>query len=191
LCRSYSAWAIDNVVLAEKPNRPFASRCRLVRSNSRGDSWVEGLVSSLTVPILPRHADTIAQVVRHEYTHVVVYELAPGCPAWINEGLASYEQYPPGTGKERIKAWLARGGKVIPFGEVPLSFMSSPDPSAIRGYYIQSHSMMEFLIDRYGLGKIRLLLRELNKKGDWTAAFRRAFSRSFEATEKDWLDSLN
>lgn len=158
------------------------------------EGWVGGLFDrKIRIPLTAsnRHTDTIAQVVRHEYTHVVVYELAPGCPAWINEGLASYEQYPHGTGKERIKAWLARGGKVAPFEKVPLSFMSAPDPSAIRGYYIQSHSMMEFLIDRYGLGKIRLLLRELNKKGDWTAAFRRAFSRSFETTEQDWLDSLH
>ncbi len=45
--------------LAEKPKRELASRCRLVRSNSAGDSWVDGLDSSETVPGLSRQAATM------------------------------------------------------------------------------------------------------------------------------------
>src|SRR6266487_2524780 len=43
------------VFLAEKPKRRLASRCKLVRSNIRGESCVEGLLSSVTTPGLPRH----------------------------------------------------------------------------------------------------------------------------------------
>src|SRR2546427_6110699 len=43
--RSYRLCASDSVVLAEKPNLPLASRCRLVRSNSSGLAWDVGLDS--------------------------------------------------------------------------------------------------------------------------------------------------
>src|SRR5437867_9065796 len=49
----------DKVIRAGKPNRALASRCRLVRSNNSGESWVEGLDSSLAIPLLPRQSATI------------------------------------------------------------------------------------------------------------------------------------
>jgi hypothetical protein len=44
---------------AEKPNLPLASRCRLVRSNSRGEACVVGLLSSVTLAGWPRTASAI------------------------------------------------------------------------------------------------------------------------------------
>src|SRR6266516_2142567 len=51
---------MPSVFLAEKPKRRLLSRCRLVRSKSDGESWVLGLLSSLTTPGLPRHLALIA-----------------------------------------------------------------------------------------------------------------------------------
>ncbi|MBU0754778.1 MAG: tetratricopeptide repeat protein [Planctomycetes bacterium] len=157
------------------------------------EGWVGGLFDrKIRIPLTAsnQQVETIAQVVRHEYTHVIVYELAPGCPSWINEGLACYEQYTLGQGEKRLHDWMAHGGKPISFDDIPFSFMETGDPDIVRQYYLQSHSMMEFLISRYGLGKIRLLLRELNKNGDWKDAFQRAYNRSFDVVEEDWHLSL-
>jgi len=42
----------------------------------------------------------LKEVLRHEYTHVLVRDLTGGkCPLWLNEGLAQYEQY-KGSSKE-------------------------------------------------------------------------------------------
>jgi hypothetical protein len=46
---------------AEKPNRPLAARCRLVRSNNSGESCVEGLLSSVITPGLPSQRSRIAK----------------------------------------------------------------------------------------------------------------------------------
>jgi hypothetical protein len=46
--------------LAEKPKRPLASRCRLVRSYSSGLAWVLGLLSSLTLQRWPCTAAAMA-----------------------------------------------------------------------------------------------------------------------------------
>ncbi|CFO33679.1 Uncharacterised protein [Bordetella pertussis] len=58
MCRSYSVCASARVVLAEKPKRPLASRCSEVRSYSAGDICVEGLDSSVTLPLWARQAAT-------------------------------------------------------------------------------------------------------------------------------------
>ena len=60
LCFSYSACAIDSVVLAEKPKRELASRCSVVRSYSSGLLWLLGLDSSVTLAGRPRQACAMA-----------------------------------------------------------------------------------------------------------------------------------
>jgi hypothetical protein len=160
---------------------------------TESEGWVGGLFDrKIRIPLseVNNHQETIAQVVRHEYTHVIVYELAPGCPAWINEGLACYQQYKQGKGAERMKQLFKKNMKPIPFSKIPHTFMETSDPRRVSQYYIQSHSMMEYLVDTYGMGKVRRLLRELAKEGDWVKAFRNAFNRDFETVEKDWLDAL-
>lgn len=160
---------------------------------TESERWVGGLFDrKIRIPLsdVNKNSDAIAQIVRHEYTHAIVHELAPWCPAWINEGLACYEQYSRGTGKKRIKAIIKGGQELIPFKELPDSFLQIKDQGMVKLCYAQSHALMEYLIDGYGFGKIRLLLRELNKKGDWQAAFRSAFNRTFATVEGEWLRSL-
>ncbi len=53
---------------AEKPKRPFASRCSVVRSNSAGDIDVDGFDSSVTVPLLPRHAATMESAAAFDHS---------------------------------------------------------------------------------------------------------------------------
>jgi hypothetical protein len=157
------------------------------------ESWVGGLFDrKIRIPLTQVNNDLkrIAHVVRHEYTHVVIRELAPTCPSWINEGLASCQEYGPGTGEKRMLALMAKGVKPLPFTDLPLDFFNTADENKVQLYYVQSHAMMEYLIEQYGWGKVRLLLRELNKSGEWQAAFRSAFGRTIDRVEKSWHASL-
>jgi len=157
------------------------------------EGWVGGLFDrKIRIPLtdINKNIDRIAEVVRHEYTHVIVYDLAPGCPSWINEGLACYEQYSHGAGERRLRGKISTGVSLIPFDELPHSFIQTSDAKKVELYYAQSHAMIEYLIDLYGMGKIRLLLRELNKGGVWKDAFRSAFGRNFDEVEKGWSESM-
>lgn len=157
------------------------------------EGWVGGLFDrKIRIPLTEVNKDLkrIAHVVRHEYTHVVIHDLAPNCPSWINEGLASCNEYGPGTGEKRMLALMAKGVNPIAFTDVPRSFFNTSDENKVRLYYTQSHAMVEYLIEQYGWGKIRLLLRELRKTGDWQAAFRSAFGTAFDRVESSWRSSL-
>ncbi|MFH1999681.1 MAG: hypothetical protein ABIK28_08375 [Planctomycetota bacterium] len=160
---------------------------------TEAESWVGGLFDrKIRIPLsdVNQNADAIAQVVRHEYSHVIVHELAPGCPAFVNEGIACYEQFPEGTGKRRLKSMMQQGCELIPFERMPRSFLQIPDHDQVKLCYAQSHALVEYIISRYGFWKIRLLLRELKKKGDWQAAFQSAFNMSFATVEGEWLEAM-
>ncbi len=155
------------------------------------EGWVGGIFDrKIRIPLsdLHRNPALIRQIIRHEYTHVIVYELAPGCPAWINEGLATWQQYGPGAGAKNLETLSERGVAPVPFDQLPDSFIHIADPNLVRLYYIQSHAMIEYLVDHFGLGRIRRLLRDLNKEGDWKTAFRTAYAREFEHIERDWKE---
>lgn len=159
------------------------------------EAWVGGLFDrKIRIPLsdVNRNRERLRQVIRHEYTHVLIYELAPGCPAWINEGLATTEEYGRGSasGMKRMRGLVAKGRSPVPFEQLPDTFIETTDSEKVELYYAQSHAMIEYLIDHYGLGRIRLFLRELNRGGDWKAAFRGAFAREFTTLERDWLADL-
>lgn len=158
------------------------------------ESWVGGLFDKkIRIPISKNRIDTelIGQVIRHEYTHVIVHELAPSCPVWVNEGIACCMQFKPGQGRKRMLAQLKKGVKVLPFDELPESFVTTNDANKVQLYYSQSHSMVEFLIDHYSLSRLHLLLKRLKIDGDWKKAFRFAYNVDFSSLEQRWKESLN
>jgi tetratricopeptide (TPR) repeat protein len=160
------------------------------KSVTESERWVGGLFDrKIRIPVSDpsRVSETVGQIIRHEYTHVILYELAPWCPTWINEGIACFEQYGRGQGRKKMLTLIQEGSKPIPFDRLPSSFFQTSDPDLVRLYYVQSHAMMEYLIDHYGMGRIRLFLRELNKEGDWEKAFRSALGRDFKDLERDWI----
>jgi tetratricopeptide (TPR) repeat protein len=160
---------------------------------TESEGWVGGLFDrKIRIPLTEgnRISELLGGIVRHEYTHVVLYELAPCCPAWINEGIACYEQYGRGMGERKMRSLMEQGIEPLPFEQLPDSFFQTSDPNRVRLYYTQSYALMEYLIDHYGMGRIRHFLRQINKEGDWMKAFRIAFSRDFKSLEADWLDRL-
>lgn len=163
------------------------------------EGWVGGLFDrKIRIPVsdVSRRPEEIQRVVRHEYTHVIMYELAPSCPGWINEGIACHEQYSgqggvvPRGGLKRMRALLKEGAKPVPFDQLPDDIINTSDADKVRLFYAQSHSMVEYLVDHYGLSRFRLLLREFNKTGDLDKAFRVAFGRDLAYLEKNWLEAL-
>jgi len=160
---------------------------------TESEAWVGGLFDGkIRIPLadLDKDNERIRQIIRHEYTHLIIYELAPGCPSWVNEGLACFEQYTAGTGEKKLGRMLKSGQTPSPFEELPHSFINISDPDKARLYYAQSHAMVEYLVRNYGMGRIRLFLREMNKLGNWQKAFRVTYSREFHDLEREWLARL-
>lgn len=160
---------------------------------TRADAWVGGLFDrKIRIP-LPKGKEEdplVRETLRHEFTHFVVYSVTPSCPAWINEGLATYEQYGPGRGKARLQVLLKKGAKPVPFASLPESFLQISDAARVRLCYVQSQAMTEYLVASFGMGRMMLFLRNLSGARDWKAAFREAYGREFRLVEADWRAGL-
>jgi tetratricopeptide (TPR) repeat protein len=114
-------------------------------------------------------------VLFHEYVHALIHSITKNCPRWIHEGMAEY--YSKGS-SQRI-------GQKIPFSHLDSAFYQR-DSRIIQLAYIQSHSAVSYLIDRYGTGRMKDLLTALSTGNDLTQAFTRAFQMSYTEFADKW-----
>lgn len=131
-------------------------------------------------------------VIFHEYTHVVVGDIAPkNVPVWLNEGLAEREGRkefdPPLVELERA----FRGGSLLPFRGLAQSFPT--EGRVVRLAYEQSYSFVRFIASRYGEDTLRQILTRLGAGDKADAAMAATFGlygTDFDTVVQEWRDSL-
>ncbi|MCU0596280.1 MAG: tetratricopeptide repeat protein [Desulfobacterota bacterium] len=124
-------------------------------------------------------------VLFHEYTHAVIRDITPRCPAWLHEGLAQYfegRKTPP-----EIRSDKSHKGPILTNLEFPFRNLNTQQAKMA---YIISLSAVEFMIDRYGMLRVRNLLQDLAKHPDTAAAIDNALYVSYEQFERDWRKSI-
>ena len=124
-------------------------------------------------------------VLFHEYTHAVVRDITPRCPAWLNEGLAQYfegRKTPP-----ELRSDKSHKGPILANLEIPFRNLSAQQAKMA---YVISFSAVEYMIDRYGMMRVRNLLQDLAKGTDTATAIDSALYVSYEQFEKDWRKSI-
>jgi len=145
---------------------------------TQSPEWSEGMFDGkIRIPIrgVESREGELRKVLFHEYTHAVVHSLTPQCPLWFNEGLAEY--FSTNSGK--------RIGQLLPLTSLEASF-SGLRPENIRTAYWESYSAVSYLIERYGLHRIKKFLLALPKGGNLNQAFEDAFSMSYSEFTSSW-----
>lgn len=136
--------------------------------------WAQGVFDGrIKVPLRGFDADdaTLAPVLRHEYAHHVVRELAGDrCPTWLNEGVAMWAE---GSNDQRDR-WAAErlsDAPLVPLTTLRGSFSRMPAEQAERAY-AQSYMAVLHLLDRHGSRSLIGLLEALGRGERLGAAFR-------------------
>jgi tetratricopeptide (TPR) repeat protein len=112
-------------------------------------------------------------VLFHEYVHALIYSITRNCPLWVHEGLAEYYSKGPSQ----------RVGQIIPLNRLESSF-AGLDGRGIIIAYIESHSAVSHLMERYGAHRVKGLLVSLAKGNDTN----RAFTDSFHLSYTEFID---
>ena len=100
-------------------------------------------------------------VLRHEYVHLLVNMLTNGqYPTWLNEGLARYYARGLLNSEKEILLQVVEQNRYIPLKYLERSF-NHLNKSQIRLAYMESCSAMEFMVETYGMAKIKKLLHLL------------------------------
>ena len=111
----------------------------------------------------------------HEYTHALIYAISRGNnpPRWVHEGLAVHLERlrAPRFKEEALRR--ARAGEL---------------ESLQRSPYVMGSVAIEYLVDRYGMATMRLLLQRLGDGKPFPQAFQETFRMdlgAFEHTVRD------
>jgi tetratricopeptide (TPR) repeat protein len=123
--------------------------------------WVGGLFDrKIRLPIddVERDLPVIESAFRHEFTHLIVSELSPGCPVFLNEGLADVMGEGRGQGLAKLAAYLDAHGlardAVPSVTALPASFMEIADKDQVELAYLVSYAFVDHVVNFHGLGPV-------------------------------------
>jgi tetratricopeptide (TPR) repeat protein len=138
----------------------------------------------------------LSKVLYHEYTHVIVHELSDNrAPTWLNEGLAVYFEglasgNLPGSQEASTRSLTRLSpGTIMPLAALHGSFLRfSADQAATA--YAESFSATRYLINRYGLPRVKELLQQLSDTRSFDQTFETVFFVPYREFERLWQTTL-
>jgi hypothetical protein len=156
-------------------------------------SWVGGLFDGkIRLPVrgLNGTEAQLRRTVVHEYVHVVVRDLAPRCPVWLNEGLAQLHEGKATAASDRLAAAADRSARLLTLEELRRPFYSIRDPDEVAIAYAQAHSLVAWLGRTVGGPSFAEFLRAMKQGREAEAAFEHAFRNTIEEAYGHWLEDL-
>jgi len=126
----------------------------------------------------------------HEFCHVVTLTLTQNkMPRWLSEGISVYEerqQRGPGAGtptgwwgeqmKPRYRAMIFNDEDFTPVSQLSAAFMRPKSPVHLGFAYYESSLVVEWLVQRWGLDKMKALLADLAQGKEINAALAANFA---------------
>ncbi|HXV28148.1 MAG TPA: peptidase MA family metallohydrolase [bacterium] len=129
----------------------------------------------------------------HEMTHAFVTGISQGhAPPWLQEGLAVYEDNSFKKREEIVFRAAVKTGTLFPLdqlmNEQRLDFKQ--DPLLLSLFYEESFEWVNYLIQRFGLVKMKELLTEFAKGKNSDEAIENVYHDSPMDLERAWKDIL-
>lgn len=138
----------------------------------------------------------------HELTHLIFQEFIGDngdIPLWLNEGAAMYMEHKGNRG--RLVAMVKKDLKdnYIPMSELltrsfsDIQHVSNPEGSLqgteyVNAFYLESFSLVNFLIHKYSRFRFSIFCKEISKGTDPEKALFKAYSslRNYDKLEEQW-----
>ncbi len=178
-------WPTDSIGAVLYPEKDFFDI-------TRSPSWVGAIYDGqIKMPAggLVERTGELERVIFHEYTHALVFRLSRGrAPAWLNEGLAQYEEGARRPGFEaRARALVAEGDMTLK--SMQGSFMNMAPERASKAYTL-SLSVTSFIIDEFGFSSLKRILTGLGRGLDMDSALRASIFLSYNDLDETWRDGV-
>lgn len=114
-------------------------------------------------------------VLWHEFCHVVTLQMtANKMPRWLSEGISVYEelQANPAWGQRMTPRYRAMilGGELTPVAKLSGAFLAPKTPFHLQFAYYESALVVDFLVQRFGLEKLKAVLHDLHDGAEINAA---------------------
>jgi len=156
--------------------------------------WTGGVLftryGTIAIGIPSDSLDWGKKVIAHELTHLVIHQMTlnpyTGLPTWLDEGLAMYNE---GELDVVFKLFLEKA--IDEENLISVRSLSSPFSAfAEESYlsYAQSYSLVEFLIENYGQGKMLELLNTFGRGSGYDEALVEVYGFNMDGLDALWHD---
>jgi tetratricopeptide (TPR) repeat protein len=107
-------------------------------------------------------------VLWHEFCHVVTLQMTKNkMPRWLSEGISVYEerQANPSWGMRIDSRYreMILGPDLVPVGKLSAAFLAPKTPQHLQFAYLQSSMVVEFIVGKFGIEKLRGILADLRE----------------------------
>lgn len=168
----------------------------LRRSLPGAPDWIGGVAfpehNVVLVVADEAHAEYGRRTVSHELGHLVVERLSFNCltdlPVWLNEGLAMVaegEEDP--HARETLETAVAEN-RLLTLRQIESAFSAHAERASLS--YVESYSVVRFLIDAYGTEKINALLSAFQEGVSTDEALQTTYGFDTDQLEAAWRTSL-
>lgn len=135
----------------------------------------------------------VRRIIRHEMTHAFVGAISRGkCPAWLNEGLAEFEEAKVSVPDSRVFHAAIRSKSLFPLAELfdRKRILEIKDPLEAELFYQEAHQLVNYLVGRYGMFKIKQMLEAFGRGKDSLEVVEEVLKLSPLELEKRWRKTL-
>jgi tetratricopeptide (TPR) repeat protein len=128
----------------------------------------------------------LKQVLRHEYTHALIYDLVGNsCPVWLNEGLAVFEEKSDRKYEYNIVIQLVNLDRSLTFNQLNSSNLWSSKDLAPAAYS-QSFAIIKYMVDRWGLFELNKIIMQFNKGYTFETILQKETNCSLTELDREW-----
>jgi tetratricopeptide (TPR) repeat protein len=166
-------------------------------NSTGGPAWSDGLfdpvLGRIKIPTAGALTDQawLTRVLRHEFVHALLHDKVGGrigaIPTWLNEGLAMQLAGDP---LPDIPELMRGEVQLIPLNHLEGPWGGLPQKLALVAY-LEGNSATVYLVDRFGLQKVRELIGALANGQSIAAAMQDRLFFPYEEFQRRWIDTLN
>ncbi len=158
--------------------------------------WADGLfdpvLGRIQIPTQGAATDRawLRRVLRHEFVHALIHEdvgsAVGSIPTWLNEGLAMQLAGDPW---QEVTSMPQGEHSLVSLAVLEGSWENLPADKVSVAYH-EANAATHYLIERFGMHKVREVLAHLKARQTIAAAMQDRLLLSYEHFQQQWADSL-
>lgn len=174
----------------------YASTDDLRRAMVYPQEWTGGVAFTeygiIAIGMGPGDLDWGRRALRHELTHLVIHAtvFSPygDLPTWLDEGLSMHNEGGSSPTFEAMLENAVQNDRLLSLRTLSGPFSSDPNKAYLS--YAESHSVVEYLLARYGSGKMHDLLMAFKAGATMDEALGNTYEIGLDELEADWRASV-
>lgn len=198
--RYHKFWTWEDRVhiVAFKDKETFTEKTGLPEWSRGGATRDLNLFQTKVIVTYKQEDGFLDGVLPHEISHLILKDFIGfdrDIPIWFDEGVAQLQEEEKRNKADYLMRDFIKEGKYIPLPQLMhYDVRRSDDPKVVGLFYVQSISVINFMISRYGSTRFGQMCRYLRDGQDFTEALKKSYISlldSLEELQEKWIKNFS